>query len=270
MLVAIIVLFLALHSVSSEERESLAVPPRKLEKTNHYKKALYFNGKTIPTFSKNGLKPISNLNCHRWAVVSTNIPPTDAIRKIALLSHWCLVVVSDHKELITYAIESPHNNSFFLDKKGQEELLKSFSFPMLPSNHVSRKNVGYLFATLHGAKEIFDFGDDVVLITKHHHLNLVNPEASANAPSLTVRCNEPSQYQGLVLNPFHMLGAESHACWPRGFPLLLIKTNSSSAADPIPVVQRDVETKSIAIMQVRGSLSCFTPQCDRLQLPIVV
>lgn len=43
-------------------------------------------------------------NCTNWAVCTTINEPTDAVRVLAQLPHWCLVVVGDQKSPPSYAL----------------------------------------------------------------------------------------------------------------------------------------------------------------------
>lgn len=70
-----------------------------------------FKGHQIRTyasrvFTGSDYKPIKNneihisaneLNCKRWSVVTTIFKPSEAVKKQALMTDWCLVVVGDLK-----------------------------------------------------------------------------------------------------------------------------------------------------------------------------
>lgn len=191
------------------------------------------------------------LLCERWAVAMTVLEPTEAIKKMATLNHWCLLIVGDQGGPSSYVLNREFNNSVYLDVAKQQALAISFPFlQRIPWNHFGRKNFGYLYALLHGAKEVFDFDDDIVLITKRHHLAAIpNPE-SGSAPNMMEIQQPTAVYEGIVLNPYPLLGADAHSSWPRGFPIDRIKENSSSAAEPTPMVNSEVRTKSVAIFQV--------------------
>ena len=64
---------------------------------------------------------------------------------------------------------------------------------MLPWNHFGRKNIGYLYAILHGATMIWDFDDDNMLLSKHHMFdNIAARSLSTN--STTQGDSPPSLY----------------------------------------------------------------------------
>ena len=81
-----------------------------------------------------------------------------------MLSDWCLVVVGDKKGPLNYNIANK-STFFFLSANEQIELSIHFSMiNNIPWNHFGRKNVGYLYAILHGARMVWDFDDDNGLI----------------------------------------------------------------------------------------------------------
>ena len=92
------------------------------------------------------------------------------VRYQDMLSDWRLVVVGDKKGPLNYDILI-NQLFFFLSANEQIELSKHFSMiNNIPWNHFGRKNVGYLYATLHGARMVWDFDDDNGLI--HHMISL--------------------------------------------------------------------------------------------------
>jgi hypothetical protein len=180
-----------------------------------------------------------------------------------------MVIVADRGAPATYTVQRELNNSVYLDANKQAKLAEAFPFiESLPWKHLSRKNVGYLYAILHGAQEVFDFDDDVVLITKKHHLATIpNPESSGAPPVISV--SQPTAaYMHLVLNPFPLLGADSTYAWPRGFPIDRVKENSSSAAEPTPMATTDIHTHEIAIMQFIANNDPDTDAIYRLTQPL--
>lgn len=130
----------------------------------HFLGERFFEGE-LPDVRK--INPVSNnnkqldtadLHCEKWAVVTTIFEPTAAVNKMAALVDRCLVIVGDKKSPKTYPLTSNLNNSIYLDVEKQMEFAKQFPISdRLPWNHFGRKNVGFLYAIWHGAKEIFDF-----------------------------------------------------------------------------------------------------------------
>jgi hypothetical protein len=168
------------------------------EKYRHFDKSkLLFTDAQVrkdPSLIKKDVKTVMNemeshvdeLYCNHWAVVTTIFEPSEAVIKQAHVKNWCMVVVGDKKGPgETYNIDGSSGftnhaddnhadgkqnpkdrpNFIFLTPKDQEEL--SHHLPivsLLPWNHFGRKNVGYLYAILHGAQVVWDFDDDNGLI----------------------------------------------------------------------------------------------------------
>ena len=89
------------------------------------------------------------------------------------MKSWCLVIVGDKKAPVNYPIDQSHkarnanhtNNVVYLTAKKQEDLEGHIPLiSILPWSHFGRKNIGYLYAILHGATEIWDFDDDNLLL----------------------------------------------------------------------------------------------------------
>lgn len=127
---------------------------------------------------------MDELYCNHWAVVTTIFEPSDAVKKQSKVPGWCLVVVGDRKGPQGYDIDGSSGftnhakgnaseeedaksrpNFIFLGPSDQEDLADHLPIiKYLPWNHFGRKNVGYLYAILHGAQVIWDFDDDNGLI----------------------------------------------------------------------------------------------------------
>lgn len=96
---------------------------------------------------------------------------------------------------------------------------------LLPWNHFGRKNVGYLYAILHGALEIWDFDDDNGLLLDDM---LQIPDKTPDNKTNTINVRELKYYSYPSFNPYPLMGAPSSPCWPRGIPLEHIKSNLTS------------------------------------------
>ena len=146
---------------------------------------------------------IGDLVCNRWSVVTTIFEPSDAVMRQASLENWCLCIVADKKGPTSYPIAATltshntnhTNNVVYLTTEMQESL--GHHIPLvshLPWNHFGRKNVGYLYAILHGATEVWDFDDDNGLLKGNGHMQVAGFETTINSHShRTVR--HLSQYQ---------------------------------------------------------------------------
>jgi hypothetical protein len=72
---------------------------------------------------------------------------------LSQLTGWCLVVVGDRKTPTPYNVPTAHENFVYLSAEKQESMAAEFPLSgALPWNHFGRKNFGFLYAILHGAK----------------------------------------------------------------------------------------------------------------------
>ena len=104
--------------------------------------------------------------CEQWAVLSTVFEPSEAVHRQVRMKDWCLVVVGDRKSPKRYETNwTPGEGSdavVYLSPEDQESMHNIF-VNSLPWNHFGRKNVGYLYAIMHGAAVIWDFDDEHIL-----------------------------------------------------------------------------------------------------------
>lgn len=117
---------------------------------------------------------------------------------------WCLVVVGDKKGPKAYDIKGMDGSAIvFLDHNAQEALAQASPFVHnLPWNHFGRKNVGYLYAILRGARTIWDFDDDNVLLPGRSIPDLLDPDRGLDILN-------PANHNHAVFNPYPKMGAPS-------------------------------------------------------------
>lgn len=121
--------------------------------------------RTKDAASSSRLKHVSDRRCSQWAVVTTINEPTEAVQRQAMEEDWCLVVIGDRKGPREYPLPQAANWTVFLDDKAQETFAGDHPLgKLLPWNHFGRKNLGFVFAILHGAQAVFDFDDDNMLL----------------------------------------------------------------------------------------------------------
>lgn len=209
--------------------------------------------------------------CERWAVVTTVHAPTQAVQRQAHLrgldadgrrGRWCVVVVADAGGLERYTLESPLRNFVYLSEQDQRlwasgtiggSTAQTDFLKALPWGHVGRKNAGYLYAILHGAKYIWDFDDDVMIMSKHATIPTPG-EAPAGAGALRTspdyEARVPSApYASEAFNPFPLFEANHNPSWPRGFPPDRILRDSSSQDAPLETTVARVPASSVAVVQ---------------------
>ena len=101
---------------------------------------------------------------NNWIVITSINTPTLAIEKISELcdgGQWSCVVIGDTKTPSQWAFK----NIIFLDIQSQKNIFPKLA-NILPLNHYSRKNLGYLYAISKGADLILDTDDDNIPLDK--------------------------------------------------------------------------------------------------------
>ena len=244
-----------------------------------------FSGKVVRTFPVEQLKfttlPSRNaprakqtdLTCSRWGVVTTIFEPSEAVRRWLRMEGWCLVIVGDKKSPKVYDTRwTPGEGNdavVYLSPEDQKALDNEF-VNALPWNNFGRKNVGFLYAIMHGATVIWDFDDDNMLKF------WIPSAAPEGAPSLstaipssqgveTIQVLEPYNHSFPTYNPYPALGAPTLPSWPRGLPLSHIKLTECYDSQ---IKTRDINHQSIAVLQ---SLAEHQPDLDaiyRITMPV--
>ena len=132
-----------------------------------------------------------------FIIVTTIQYPTPQLCKLAQMEGWRLVVVGDQKTPKDWHLD----NCDYLSPDRQLELGYQLA-TLLPWNHYSRKNIGYLYAIANGAKIIYETDDD-------------NENLKELAPSqgLLPLIDAPDP----CINIYSYFGHPE--IWPRGFPL---------------------------------------------------
>jgi len=160
------------------------------------------------------------MNSKKFIVITTINEPSEAIQKFASLKDWNLIVVGDNKTPKDWYCK----NSVFLSIEEQEkmgfEILK-----FLPTNHYSRKMVGYLYAINNGAERIADSDDDNIPMKKWGEI--------------------PSLKTGSVLSGERYINIYNQytkdIIWPRGFPLDEIVSSSNNIPQSKKVLNEKAE-----------------------------
>ncbi len=134
-----------------------------------------------------------------YIVVTTIQYPTPQLHKLAQIPGWRLVVVGDKKTPKDWHLD----NCDYLSPERQLELGYELA-TLLPWNHYSRKNIGYLFAIENGAKMIYETDDD------NENLSALQP-CSSRSVIATLNAEHS------CINIYDYFGHPE--IWPRGFPL---------------------------------------------------
>ena len=173
-----------------------------------------------PTLSQRDLErpkrePVKGMMCDNWVVVTSVNAPTVVVKQLAdSKEDLCLVVVADKKSPVEYDVNRKH--VVYLTVEDQKKLDYNI-MKIVPWNHFARKNIGFLYAMEHGAKQIFDLDDDNELISTEHILDQVYRKTAKSFKFVNT-----TQY---VTNPYMIyLNQKDQYIWPRGYPLEAIKT----------------------------------------------
>ena len=195
----------------------------------------------------------------RWAVCTTVHPPTQAILDFVQSQEWAIIIIGD-QGMAPFHVDGPY--TVFLNSSSQDQLKQEFKdlYELLPWRHFGRKNLGYLFAIMHGAELIWDFDDDNYL--KDGRFPRI-PEDGRGI--YTVEINDVSAHQNCSsFNPLPLMGGPTHPVpvWPRGYPLNHIKKPCNHT------LHRGGDLSTVAIFQ---SLADNEPDVDgvfRLTRPV--
>ena len=149
------------------------------------------------------------IHSEKWVVVTTINAPTESIKKLTELPEpWKIVVIGDKKtKNEEWDIYSNSNKLKFLSVDSQNKLnYKTTQY--IPYNSYTRKNIGYLYAIEHGAKEIYETDDDNIFTTFEELYQTFD-----NYSKISYIENDINN----MINPYAYFGRPS--IWPRGFRL---------------------------------------------------
>ena len=159
----------------------------------------------------NIIKNIFNPNkkfSDKWIVMTTINPPNKTIDSLLkFLDNWKIVVVADKKTNDDNWKQFINSDQlFYLSLKDQYNLNYRI-LKYIPTNSYSRKNIGYLYAIHHGAKEIFEINDNII-----DNFKYLNWKDNKNIFDRIIVCNN---HNSKMINPFSYFGIND--IWPRGF-----------------------------------------------------
>jgi len=154
-------------------------------------------------------KKSTDIYSEKWVVVTTINAPTDPIKKLMELPDpWKIVVIGDKKtKNEEWKVFSDSKKLIFLSVESQLKLnYKTTQY--IPYNSYTRKNIGYLYAIEHGAKEIYETDDDNIFTTFDQLYQNFNEEPKVSYAENTIKT---------MVNPYAYFGRPT--IWPRGFRL---------------------------------------------------
>lgn len=149
----------------------------------------------------------------KWYIITTINKPTEVLKKLSKLKGWHGLVVADKKTPKDWS----YPNVTFLSVEEQQKSQYKIAH-VLPWNHYSRKNIGYLYAIEHGAQIIYETDDDNFLITDEL---IYCPEYST-----CMMLETPAS----AYNIYALFGQPK--VWPRGYPLKSVTVRPHAALRP--------------------------------------
>ena len=162
---------------------------------------------------------LNELYFDKWIVLTTINPPTEIIYSIIkIIYDWKIVVIGDvQTNDHDWKLLNHSNKLIYLSIKEQLKL-RYETLKYIPTNSYSRKNIGYLYAIQHGAKEIYEIDDNIISNFKYINWTF----NKSNYERITLGNNDNSQ----MINPYSYFGLKD--IWPRGFKLNDINKNNNN------------------------------------------
>ncbi|XP_059158102.1 uncharacterized protein LOC131942311 [Physella acuta] len=136
----------------------------------------------------------------KWIVLTTISAPTEQVEYLSNITGWRCLVVGDSKTPLTWSLPGCD----YLSIEAQEELGFAIT-KATPYGSYTRKNIGYLYAIIHGAEFIYETDDD------NRPLDNLEGFVYKSTMSGLVFTGDG------VFNPYVHFGQST--LWPRGFPL---------------------------------------------------
>ena len=155
------------------------------------------------------IKKLLELHSDKWIVMNAYNPPFPSlINLLNILEDWKIVVISINNTIDKKWKELNYSNNLVYISLKEQMRLGYHILKYLNLHSYSRKNIGYLYAIQHGAKEIFEIDEDIVILD----LESLNFNLS-NYYNMYYAIRNDSR----MINPYIHFGGRN--IWPRGFRL---------------------------------------------------
>ena len=151
-----------------------------------------------------------NISCDKWIVMNSINPPSESIKNLEKnIVNWKIVVLGNIKTSNSkWSMFKNSSNLFYLSLKAQKNLGYNISY-YLSDDSNNRKNIGYLFAIQHGAKQIYEIDENLNISMENQ--DFLNYKIKHSYVCYGV----PND--GKMINPYIHFGETN--IWPRGFLL---------------------------------------------------
>ena len=207
----------------------------------------------------------------KWVVLTlTTSSPTATVHCLLsnLIADWCVLVVGDDKSPDELSLNS---SRFIYLSMNKQSSLPFEVVGKTPKNTTCRKNIGYLYAIMNGAKVILDMDSDSIPIPLEGTYLPIEEQKSPFARPVLEEDMEipvltgPKPSESIVWNPY-----QSDTARPRGFPtdykqLLIKNTYSVTTKTCYPIIQQflDSNTSKHASTKVALPHAVFAPYDTR-------
>ena len=151
-----------------------------------------------------------NISSEKWIVMNSINPPSESIKNLEKnITNWKIVVLGNIKTPnYKWSLFKNSNNLIYLSLKAQKNLGYNIS-NYLSDDSYNRKNIGYLFAIQHGAKQIYEIDENLNISMENQ--DFLNYKIKHNYICYGV----PNE--GKMINSYIHFGETN--VWPRGFLL---------------------------------------------------
>lgn len=147
----------------------------------------------------------------KWIIIFTSNPPTQIIDYLVnTLIDWKILIIANETSIDNYWHKYKISNRLIYLSFKEQQKLRYNSIRYIYKTSYARKNIGYLFAIEHGAKEIYEIDDDIIIKNINKEI-IFNNSKYSNRISIGINNNSK------MINPYVYFGVKD--IWPRGFVL---------------------------------------------------
>ena len=151
-----------------------------------------------------------SLKSNKWIIVNAFNPPNQSILNLLeKLKNWKIVVISNNIKIDKKWKSLNFPKLLYLSLAKQNNLgyniIKYLNF----NSSFARKNIGYLYAIQHGAKEIFEMDENIIIP------NIKNLNIDYKKYKICYGIRKDSS----MINPYSHFKKSNINMWPRGFRL---------------------------------------------------
>ena len=145
----------------------------------------------------------------KWIIIFTKNPPTQIIDYLVnTLIDWKILIIANETSIDKDWYKFKNSNTLIYLSLQDQQKLNYNSIRYISLTSYARKNIGYLFAIEHGAKEIYEIDDEIIIKN-------INKEIIFNNSKYFSRVSIGINNNSKMINPYAYFGIKD--IWPRGF-----------------------------------------------------